>query len=122
MSVALTDVASVIRSKNAGPYELTLDIIFSDRAVYQEVVASDAINRQLISRLYHISESDILELIAFDPAAAVKITIRRPRIAGDVGETDVYGAQQHAPLLNIVLDIETPANQLRPNPPERTPS
>jgi hypothetical protein len=105
MTCKLTEVASVIRSKNAGPYELTLDIIFKDRETYEEVVAQKAINAQLISRLYHITESDILELIAFDPASAIKITIRRPRVAGDVGETDVYGAQQHAPLLGIVLDL-----------------
>jgi len=106
MTCKLTEVASVIRSKNAGPYELTLDIIFKDQETYEEVVAKKAINPQLIGRLYHIAESDILELIAFDPASAIKITIRRPRIAGDVGETDVYGAQQHAPLLDVVLELE----------------
>ena len=105
MTTKLIDVAGVIRSKNAGPYELTLDIIFTDRSVYEAVVAADAINRDLISRLYRISEADVLELVAFEPAAAVKITIRRPRTAGDVGETDVYGAQQHAPLLGMVLDL-----------------
>jgi hypothetical protein len=106
MSIALTDAASVIRSKNAGPYELTLDIIFRDRTTYEQVVAGGLIDKSLISRLYHIPESDVLELMAFDPAAAVKITIRRPRVAGDVGETDVYGAQQHAPLLAITLDVD----------------
>jgi hypothetical protein len=106
MSIALTDAASVIRSKNAGPYELTLDIIFRDRETYEKVVAKGLISKQLISRLYHIAESDVLELIAFEPATAVKITIRRPRTAGDVGETDVYGAQQHAPLLAVTLDVD----------------
>lgn len=105
MTTRLIDVASVIRSKNAGPYELTLDIIFTDRDVYEKVVASDVVNRNLVARLFQVEESDILELVAFDPAAAVKITIRRPRIAGDVGETDVYGAQQHAPLLGLTIDI-----------------
>jgi hypothetical protein len=105
MTTRLIDVAGVIRSKNAGPYELTLDIIFTDRSVYDTVVATDAISRELISRLYRISEADVLELVAFDPAAAIKITIRRPRTAGDIGETDVYGAQQHAPLLDLVLDL-----------------
>ncbi len=98
MTTRLTDVAGVIRSKNAGPYELTLDIIFTDRATYDRVVAAQAITADLISRLYHVPVADVLELVAFDPAAAIKITIRRPRVAGDVGETDVYGAQQHAPF------------------------
>jgi hypothetical protein len=105
MTVSLIDIASVIRSKNAGPYELTLDIIFSSRDWYQQVTAAGGINRALISRLYQIAESDILELVEFEPASAIKITMRRPRVAGDVGETDVYGAQQHAPLLAVVLDI-----------------
>ena len=76
-----------------------------------------------ISRLYRISEADVLELVAFEPAAAIKITIRRPRTAGDVGETDVYGAQQHAPLLGVVLDLpgrgRRPRHPLRRNPTER---
>jgi Domain of unknown function (DUF4387) len=105
MTTRLTDLAAVIRSKNAGPFELTLDIIFNDRGTYGKVVAAHAINRALIAGLYHISESDVLELVAFEPAAAMKITIRRPRVAGDIGETDVYGAQQHAPLLGVLVDL-----------------
>jgi Domain of unknown function (DUF4387) len=105
MAVNLIDIASVIRSKNAGPYELTLDIIFSDRRWYDKVVEAKGINPALICRLYQVPEKDILEFVEFEPAAAIKITIRRPRVAGDLGETDVYGAQQHAPLLGVVLDI-----------------
>jgi len=105
MAVNLIDIASVIRSKNAGPYELTLDIIFSSRDWYDKVTAAKSINRAMISRLYQVKESDILALVEFHPAAAIKITLRRPRVAGDVGETDVYGAQQHAPLLGLVLDL-----------------
>ena|ERR671914_1160573 len=105
MSIKLTDIAGVIRSKNAGPYELTLDIIFTERDVYEQVVAADSISRQLITELYHVVDSDILELVAFDPAAAIKITMRRQRTAGDIGETDVYGAQQHAPLLGLVIEL-----------------
>jgi hypothetical protein len=105
MTTNLTDIAGVIRSKNAGPYELTLDIIFKERDVYQQVVAANSINRELIAGLYHVADADILELVAFDPAAAIKITMRRPRTAGDIGETDVYGAQQHAPLLELVIKL-----------------
>jgi hypothetical protein len=104
MPVRLIDIASVIRSKNAGPYELTLDIIFKERSWYDKVKAANAINRRLISQLYHVAESDISDVIAFDPAAAIKITFKRPLVAGDIGETDVYGAQQHAPLLDVVLE------------------
>lgn len=106
MGVKLTDIASVIRSKNAGPYELTLDIIFRDRAWYEKVKQAGVINRRLICGCYGIKEEEILDIIEFDPAAAYKITIKRPLVSGDIGETDVYGAQQHAPLLKLELEIQ----------------
>lgn len=97
----ITEFARVIRSKNAGPYLLTFDILFKDREAYEYVRNSGIINKKLISRLYHIPEEDIISLLEYDPALAVKITIKRPLPAGSIGETDVYGAQQHAPLLQI---------------------
>lgn len=101
--VSITRLARVIRSKNAGPYELTLDIIFNDAETYRRVKAKRLINKALIAGLYHIPEEQVLTLVEFDPANAVKATIVRPRPCGDVGETDVYGAQQHAPLLELEL-------------------
>lgn len=106
MKVKLIDIAGVIRSKNAGPYELTLDIIFKEQEWYRKIKNSSAINRPLISRIYSIPAGDILDIIEFDPAGAIKITVKRPLISGDIGETDVYGAQQHAPLLGLELEID----------------
>ncbi|HHY04657.1 MAG TPA: DUF4387 domain-containing protein [Thermoanaerobacterales bacterium] len=103
MGVPLTELAEVIRSKNSGPYELTMDIIFKDFDSYEKVKQQKVINKELISRLYQIPQEDILSIINFDPAKAIKITIKRPLVAGAVGESDVYGAQQHAPLLSIEI-------------------
>ncbi len=108
MGVKLIDIAGVIRSKNAGPFELTLDIIFKDREWYEKIKKANAVNRSLISRIYNIPEADIFDIIEFDPAAAIKVTIRRPIVSGDIGETDVYGAQQHAPLLEVEFDEVSP--------------
>ncbi|NLL49451.1 MAG: DUF4387 domain-containing protein [Firmicutes bacterium] len=93
------DVALVIRSKNAGPYELTFDLMFPSEEVYHEV--KDAITKEKVAALYKIDESKVLSIIHFAPAYAVKVTIVRPRPSGDLGETDVYGAQQHAPLFEL---------------------
>ncbi|AEE90328.1 conserved protein of unknown function [Tepidanaerobacter acetatoxydans Re1] len=101
MGIPITEVAEVIRSKNSGPYELTMDIIFKDFDSYENVKQKNIINKKLISSLYQIPEEDIISIINFDPAKAIKITIKRPLVAGAVGESDVYGAQQHAPLLGI---------------------
>ena len=101
----LTDIASVIRSKNSGPYELTLDIIFNEYDTYEQVKLGGFINEELICRLYNVSPDKIISIVAFDPAKAIKATIKRPLCSGDLGETDVYGAQQHAPLLGLEFDF-----------------
>ena len=104
MSVRLTDIASVIRSKNAGPGELTLDIVFDSRDWYERVVARGVFSRELVAALYGVDEASVLTIIPFEPAAAVKITIRRPLVSGAIGDGDIYGAQQHAPLLGLTLE------------------
>ncbi|NDV59665.1 DUF4387 domain-containing protein [Bacteroides sp. 519] len=105
MEYNLRDIASVIRSKNSGPYELTFDIIFKEFDMYNQVKAANAINEPAFAQLYNIPQSDIIKLVYFDPAKAVKITIVRPIPSGALGETDVYGAQQHSPLLGYTIQI-----------------
>ena len=103
MSVRLVDIASVIRSKNSGPGRLTLDIIFRNAEWFEKVMAAQAINKTVIARLYGYTEADIDSIIPFPPASAIKITMPRRLVSGDVGDSDIYGAQQHAPLLNLEL-------------------
>ena len=73
MGVPLTELAEVIRSKNSGPYELPMDIIFKDFDSYEKSKTEKAINKELISRLYKIPEEDISSIINFDPAKAIKL-------------------------------------------------
>lgn len=104
-TVKLSDISDVIRSKNSGPYELTFDIILKTRDDYDFIVKNNLINKKFFSELYKISEEDIINIIFFEPAKAIKITIVRPMVSGDLGEADVYGAQQHVPLLNLEFTI-----------------
>ena len=106
MKHKLIDVTDVIRSKNSGPYELTFDIIFRDFVTYKKAVAAGIFNAQMFASLYGINKSDVMEVINFEPAKAVKITIVRPLCSGNLGETDVYGAQQHAPLLGFEFELD----------------
>ncbi len=104
--VKLFDIADVIRSKNSGPYELTFDIIFKNIEIFKKVWQAEVFNKKSFAKLYNISEDDIMGIIAFEHAKAIKITIVRPICSGDLGELDVYGAQQHAPLVNFEFEME----------------
>jgi hypothetical protein len=102
----LTDLAAVIRSKNAGPYELTLDIIFKENRHYLFLRETHFFTRELFAGLYGIGVERILKVVYFDPAFAVKCTLVRPLVSGSIGDSDVYGAQQHAPLLFLRVPVE----------------
>ena len=106
-TVRLYDLAKVLRSKNAGPFELTLDILFDDERKYRIVKESGVIDRDLVCRLYKIPPADVYHVVFFDAALGIKITIKRPTDSGGIGDTDVYGAQQHAPLIDVAIPLET---------------
>ena len=100
----IRDLAVVCRSKNASPFLLTLDMVFPDRETFEKVRASGVINKQLISRLYSVREEDVL-LVEFPPGNAIKATIPRLYGSGAVEDSDVYGAQQHGPLMDVEIPI-----------------
>ncbi len=97
----LYELAKVLRSKNSGPFEVTLDILFDDPAVYRRVLESDKITRESVAALYRIPVERILEFVRYDAALGIKITYLRDVASGTVGDRDVYGAQQQAPLMDI---------------------
>jgi hypothetical protein len=97
----LYDLAEVMRSKNAGPLYLTFDMIFPNAAVYRRVLDSGVLTPELVSALYDV-HSDAVSIVGFDAANAIKITIPRTGpTSGAPGDRDVYGAQQHEPLIGV---------------------
>jgi Domain of unknown function (DUF4387) len=98
----LADIAQVIRSKNAGPRRLTLDLMFANDTDYQRVAQSPSLSRENIGMRYGVAASDVT-VIPYPAGRAIKIVLARPIMAGDPGDRDVYGAQQHAPMLEMEI-------------------
>jgi hypothetical protein len=98
----LQDLAQVIRSKNAGPRRLTLDVMFVFDADYARAAQSPALSVDRVAALYGVPRDDVA-VIPYPLGRAIKITLARAVMAGDPGDKDVYGAQQHAPLLEIEI-------------------
>ena len=97
----LREVVKVIRSKNAGPFLLTFDVFFSSREHFDRAYASQAFDAKAAARAFNLEPDQILGFKYYPFAAAVKFTIRRSIASGSPGDSDVYGAQQHAPLLDL---------------------
>ena len=98
----LNELTSVLRSKSAGALLCTLDLMFEDQATYEHVRDSGVITQNLIAELYHVSHNEV-SIIPYDVAYAIKITVPRLVPSGSFGDTDIYGAQQHGPLLGIEI-------------------
>ena len=101
-TLKLSDIAQVVRSKNAGPRRLTFDIMFANDADYARVAQSPALSAETIGGLYGVPPGEVT-IIPYPVGRAVKIVLARRIMAGDPGDFDVYGAQQHAPLLGIEI-------------------
>jgi Domain of unknown function (DUF4387) len=99
----LADLAKTIRSKNAGVDRVTFDVIFADRATYDRVRQSGVLSREAICRIFRIDATEITDHVAFDPALAIKFTLRRRLVSGSPGDADIFGSQQYGPLLGIVV-------------------
>lgn len=102
-SLKLGEMAKLIRSKNAGPFTLTIDIIFENKEAYQMVKKSRNFNAKMIADLYQLDEEEI-RLYSLDLVNAIKISFDRQITSGDLGDTDVFGGQQHGPLVHLEIE------------------
>jgi hypothetical protein len=98
----LWELARLVRAKNAGPFTLTFDILFADAETYERVKRSGVITRELFARLYRVPEEEVL-FFEHDRALALKASIPRPAASGDLEDTDVFGGQQHGPLVDLEI-------------------
>ena len=98
----LGELAKLIRSKNAGPFNLTFDIMFEDEETYRRVLDSGAVTKESFSKIYDVPIDDIT-FVRHDKARAIKISIPRPIVQCALEDGDAYGGQQYGPLVDIVI-------------------
>jgi Domain of unknown function (DUF4387) len=101
-NTTLGEIAKLIRSKNAGPFELTFDILFEDLDTYNRVVEAKVITPETVGRIYSVKPEDV-RCFYCENALAIKASIPRPYVQGDIFDSDGYGGQQYAPLIDIRL-------------------
>jgi hypothetical protein len=101
----IRDLASTIRSKNAGIYYITFDIMFDEWNTYRLVRDARVITRESVAWLYGIKPEEVVTVINHDPGQAIKVTIPRLQSSGSPGDPDVLGCQQHAPLYDLEVEV-----------------
>jgi hypothetical protein len=95
----------LIRSKNAGPFVISLDFVFPDPETYRAVRDSGAVSREAIAELYAVPLARVSDVIDYPAANALKINLIRDRPAGTFGERDIYGSQQGGVLDDLLVPL-----------------
>ena len=98
----LRDLAVFIRSKNAGPFMLTIDIFFAGPQECRRARAAGVLTPESVSALYRVDPKTV-QVVHVEQANALKVSLPRPYPAGEIGDCDVAGGQQFAPLLELRL-------------------
>src|SRR6267154_3711448 len=108
-SLTLGELAAQVRSKNAGPFWITLDVFFKNEDDYQFVTKSGCLSNQVIARLYQVDPAAVL---AFELPGilAMKISFPRSVTAGSFKDRDLHAGQQYVPLASLRLPARTNAS------------
>jgi hypothetical protein len=96
------DLATLVRSKNAGPFWLTLDIFCDTDSAYNIIAAAEVITPQRIADIYHTDPYSV-RIFRLPELRVVKISFPRPTFQGAVADRDMHAGQQHIPLALLPL-------------------
>lgn len=99
----LYDLATVVRSKNAGPFLLTVDLFFQGDSDMDRVLRSPGFCCEGIALLYGVPAQEV-HIRPFARVHAIKVTLPRRVSSGAPGDGDVYGCQQHFPLAGLEVE------------------
>jgi hypothetical protein len=102
VSAALSQLATEVRSKNAGPFWLTFDVFFPDRHSFARAVESSLTDSNALGGLFDLPPENVRVFILGN-LLAIKISIPRPRVQGSAGDPDSHGGQQFVPLLDLQI-------------------
>src|SRR5258707_9453535 len=96
----LGELALEVRSKNAGPFWMTLEAFMPDEESYR--IADALITPELISELYHVAPAS-LQIFRIPDLRGVKVSFPRPITQGSLHDRDMHAGQHHVPLANTVV-------------------
>ena len=97
------ELASYVRSKNAGPFWVTIDIFCDDEESYRKISASKNLNGKTIGEIYHTNPEDV-KLFFLDALKVIKISYPRSCPQGGRDERDMHSGQQYIEILDLRVE------------------
>ena len=100
---ALTNTFRLIRSKDAGPFVLTIDLFCHDEGAYRRVLESGVLAAETFAALYGVDASDV-EIHRVDTINAIKVSFPRRVPSGELADNDITGGQEYGPLVALLAE------------------
>lgn len=98
----LGDCTKLLRSKNAGPFMLTMDLLFPDTASYERGRDCGLLESDRLAVLYGVDPA-LVKVFLVPEMLAIKISFPRPIPSGAEGDNDIYGCQYMARLARLPM-------------------
>ena len=102
----LHEVVSLVRSKAAGPFWITVDIFFDGASSFARYYDAAALSPAAIADLYLIDLKHVRRT-AVDELHVLKISFPRPSPQGWIWERDMHCGQQYVRMMTLELNPET---------------
>lgn len=96
---SLKDVAQYVRSKNAGPFWVTIDVFCVDDTSYARLTQAPLLSPAGIAAVYGLTASDV-RIFHDAPLRVIKISFPRKVIQGSLGDADSHAGQYFVALLD----------------------
>ncbi|MBX2881092.1 MAG: DUF4387 domain-containing protein [Granulosicoccus sp.] len=95
------NIALKVRSKNAGPFWITVDVFCGDQQAYQELQAK--LTDERVATLFGQKTSD-LKRFDIPSLYVIKFSFPRPTVQGSRFDRDMHGAQWAVMLAEFPVD------------------
>jgi hypothetical protein len=102
MITTIADLALEVRSKNAGPFWVTMELFMRDADGYAVVADATFVNEQVVADLYQV-DADSIQLFRIPSLNVVKISFPRPVSQGSLRDRDMHAGQHHVPLASLAV-------------------
>jgi hypothetical protein len=98
----LREVCRHIRSKNAGPFWVTVDLFFADGQLFHRYRDTPALGPELFERLFG-ADPRLVRRLPVDDLHVIKVSFPRAQPQGWKGERDMHAGQQYVRLLDVEI-------------------
>ena len=100
---SVAEICRYVRSKNAGPFWITVDLFFRTRDDFDRYAGAPELSAAAVAGVFGVDAAR-MRRFALPDLHVVKFSYPRTSAQGGRVERDMHGGQQYVPLLAVTVD------------------